>query len=1001
MENTDNFELKAGLTREIWIMDNEGSDMKQSRTSKHTVAPVVSDPIIINGKYIAYAHGFFAYSAFFAALIVGCWLHYYKIVKNSSFGYPQEWFPSVSATIGDRYPERSVFQILIALTAGPRFLLLFCNYLLNRKAWVAIAGIIRTFTCGGWVYITSTDDHDWHDIFMISYIVLTLPWTIGISYYSPKNSLVRKGRSLTAFTFFATLIPLIYWFIQHKVHVRPGAYSVYAYFEWSLIILDIGFDTWSIADFQFINFSISNNSIDFNIDSSNSSSDKSNNSSYPPGKTDIKSDKISQKASNNTFDNTFDDFWPFLVNCINSFYLFSISTAIFVCVWHFPLWDLGLTGYEACIVVFFISPLLLLSRHLSQFLSQYPFITRTLSILLGVGAFKCETPKDKLLTVSGGVLCVILSFVNEASSVYNHPKKLYTYSVSLMVGLLASTVIKFLHYSNNPVWPIMKDENGGQNEIGVIVGIVSSLFTPVTTLTASNLDYKRGSGSLLLASLGFGAFFFSLMSYLTDSSTLVLWSWTGYPIKGPTPITGALVHISAIAIGIVVSIKVSPQWLSSLMYNTVIGGGSCAVLYFTQDWSGFIGGCVYSSYLASIAPIILQSVAGHNPALLFSLGFVFMIIFSLGSIWIVAYAFVPLGWVLRERTDIILFSSYFLILLGVLNYRFKSRGSSSVVFNGQKLLLQIIKVLVVLLAVSGLGLYQRYPDPESIKPYNESLKSFTAGIWCVHFGLDNNMWSSHDRMRDLIKDAQVDIIGLLETDTQRLIGGNRDFTQKIAEDLRMYADYGPGPNKHTWGAALLSKFPIVKSKHHLLPSPEGELAPAIEATLDIYGELVDIVVFHSGQFEDKEDRRLQSLAVEEIMAESSNPLVLLSYLVTRPLKGNYLTYASENSRMHDIDNTDLDRWCEYIMFRDLKKIAYARISRSTITDTELQIAKFRPLSETDKQLQQENDDFLYGNNYIHEKEVPHELRMPNLFKGKGVRGHKYHVFKKPRYFALE
>jgi hypothetical protein len=33
-------------------------------------------------------------------------------------GYPEEWFPSVSSTIGDRYPERSVFMLFIALTSG-------------------------------------------------------------------------------------------------------------------------------------------------------------------------------------------------------------------------------------------------------------------------------------------------------------------------------------------------------------------------------------------------------------------------------------------------------------------------------------------------------------------------------------------------------------------------------------------------------------------------------------------------------------------------------------------------------------------------------------------------------------------------------------------------------------------------------------------------------------------------------------------------------------------
>ena len=213
----------------------------------------------------------------------------------------------------------------------------------------------------------------------------------------------------------------------------------------------------------------------------------------------------------------------------------------------------------------------------------------------------------------------------------------------------------------------------------------------------------------------------------------------------------------------------------------------------------------------------------------------------------------------------------------------------------------------------------------------------------------------------------------------------------------MYVDYGPGPNKHTWGAALLSKFPIIESTHHLLPSPVGELAPAIHATLDIYGELVDVVVFHSGQEEDVEDRRLQSLGIQEIMGNSSRPLILLSYLVTEPLQGNYNTYVSEKSRVYDIDNTDWDRWCEYILFRDLRKVAYARISRSTITDTELQIAKFKLLNEDEK-----NDDdleFYYGNHFVTEDEIDENLRMPQLFRGDGVRGHRYHVFDEPRYFA--
>ena len=160
-------------------------------------------------------------------------------------GYPQEWFPSVSATIGDRYPERAVFQFFIAMTSGeqcsdprrdrkftgkigPRLALVFLWYTLTARPSTSLpkiiagVGIFRTLSCGGWTYVTSTDDHGWHDIFMISYLVATLPWTLGCLALSPNNPKAVRYRKILAGSFFGTLVPLVYYFIQHKVHKVPG-----------------------------------------------------------------------------------------------------------------------------------------------------------------------------------------------------------------------------------------------------------------------------------------------------------------------------------------------------------------------------------------------------------------------------------------------------------------------------------------------------------------------------------------------------------------------------------------------------------------------------------------------------------------------------------------------------------------------------------------------------------------------------------------------------------
>ncbi|KAG0056772.1 hypothetical protein BGZ89_002009, partial [Linnemannia elongata] len=315
------------------------------------------------------------------------------------------------------------------------------------------------------------------------------------------------------------------------------------------------------------------------------------------------------------------------------------------------------------------------------------------------------------------------------------------------------------------------------------------------------------------------------------------------------------------------------------------------------------------------------------------------------------------------------------------------------------------KVSLVGLILCSVFICLRRLPRESPKPYHPEHRLITAGIWTIHFAIDDEMRNSELRMRDAIRDLELDVIGLLESDLQRMIMGNRDLTQFLAEDLNMYADYGPGPTKHTWGCTMLSKFPIKQSTHHLLPSPKGELACAIHATLDVYGKDVDVIVSHNGQEEDLRDRQLQTTELGRIMSESNNPFLFLGYVVTKPGQGEEIyELLMDGGRMHDIEPKDWDRWCEYLAFRGLKRTGYARISHGGITDTEIQVGKYVVPEETrasgeHRRIPLEEFRKLEAYKQIEEEQVPVGLRYPAMFYGEGVRGHRFHVFDRPYYYA--
>jgi hypothetical protein len=212
---------------------------------------------IISGTNLNRFHSIVVTLAFLTALVLAVKLHYFKVVKNSYYGYPDEWIPSVSAVIGDRFPERNVFQLLMALAGILRMGLLVLssaqhdifNARFSRLCF--FCGFLRMWLAGAWIYFPSGDWNNFHDVTMILYLICTAMYHRLL--ISAKTSINKSMRSLTVsknllVTLFCEVPVLVLFFLLHKVYKRAGAYSIYALFEWLLILIDVCLDYFAFGD---------------------------------------------------------------------------------------------------------------------------------------------------------------------------------------------------------------------------------------------------------------------------------------------------------------------------------------------------------------------------------------------------------------------------------------------------------------------------------------------------------------------------------------------------------------------------------------------------------------------------------------------------------------------------------------------------------------------------------------------------------------------------------
>ncbi|XP_072170966.1 PGAP2-interacting protein-like [Diadema setosum] len=665
-------------------------------------------------------------------------------------------------------------------------------------------------------------------------------------------------------------------------------------------------------------------------------------------------------------------------------------------VWFYPLNLLEISGYEALAVVWFSPLLCAIPSVFSALQTRLGLFLLRAVVVASVASFQAPTTLQRLVVLTVGNFALPLLW----SATWWHKttqQRVISFWGS-MLGFLALLASRIWFVSINPTWSDTRSNN-----IIISLGVVAILerYFAAEFPSPSPKPNETTAPHWKSVGLGFGSLLFLTHWIFGEVSVVSRWAVIGQPFSGPHPFpAGAAVFLEIIT-GLLLSTKL--DMVTNFLWIWFIGGHTALGLYYFSGFFSFACGLLLSLFVMSTWPEMSDRLTSCPPFKTLTMAMGTYLVEMLFLVWTVAFNFVPGGYLTREQSVILLVFCVFTV--GNVLRKGSPRnpeekdsthlGFTNLDGTGCYQAFADVKILVILIAIVGIvGFAVRLPVHTRMGLKKFEQKQFTGAIWTAHFMYDNDGWPSYERAAQLLEDTGADVIALLEADASKPFLGHNDISMWLGERLNMYDDFGPATKKHTWGSLILSRFPFVKSEHHLLPSPHGELAPAVSATVNISGTLVDFVVTHMGNDDDDLDRKEQTTYIANITRKSKNPVVFMGYVTSKPESRDYKKLTTFG-KLKDIDSTDQDRFCEYIMYRGLRRLGFARITHGGLSDTEVQVAKF----EIPDSKKFEDNDMVVTSKSAVDRSVQFSDKFGEFKKGHGSSDYHHYHMSTPKYFV--